>query len=732
MGSQAPPTAAGGSRAGPMAWPVQSGLVPPLANGFSLRPETAPDLDRALASGVPVVLTYSSQHGDGPRGPQRACGKTQLAVLAAHSLWQARQLDLLVWVNAANRASVLSGYVDAARAVLGAGLTGTAESVSARFLSWLSQTSRAWLVVLDELSGPEVLDGLWPEGSEGAVLVTTEHPAASFGERRAQVIAVPPFSTRESLNYLMGILTADTDQRLGAMPLAEDLGGEPLALAQAAAVIRGSGLTCLDYRDLLARKRAQFSNVNGRGFPASGVTWTLSLDQADRLAGDAAARLLLVLAALLGSHGIPGTVFFTPAVSKYLAGAGDGSRAAADQERAGDALLVLERTGLLTLDPPDTGSTAWMSRTLQSAVQAALPGGIRGPAARTAADALVQAWPGDEPQSWLSGALRSCAASLIRATGDLLWADGCHQLLWRAGQSLDSAVLTGPAATYWKDIATRSERVLGPDHPDTVMAAGHLADAYMAAGHAPEAAEWFEWILFVRAGALGQDHADTIATRRNLGHALVAAGRLADAIAILDQAAADYERSSGADDLDTIGAREDIAAALVAAARFADANSLYRRTLAERERIQGSGHADTLTTRQKLADTSLAAGQPREARKEYNRVLDGRRSTLGPDHPGTIAALRGMASAHYAQGRMASALQLYEQAVAGYQRVLGADHRDTLAARVELATVYYRVGRVTDAVTSLRDTAARCERVLPHGDPLTQTAHDSLRNIAGN
>ena len=731
MDSQAPTTAQGGPRARRVAWPVQSGVMPPLANGFSLRPETAPAVDRTLASRVPVVLTCGSQHAEGPRDPRGTCGKTQLAVFTTLSLWQARQLDLLAWVNAATRASVLSGYVDAARAVLGTGLTGAAESVSARFLSWLSQTSRPWLVVLDGLSDPEVLDGLWPEGSEGAVLITTQHPAASFSERRARVVAVPPLSTRESLNYLMGILSADTDQRLGAMALAEDLGGEPLALAQAAAVIGGSELTCLGYRDLYARKRAQFSTANGRDLPAAAVTWTLCLDQADRLSANAAPRLLLVLASLLGSHGIPGTVFSTPAVDKYLAGAVAGNRAAADQDRAGDALLVLERTGLLTLDPPGTGSTVWMSRALQSAVQAVLPAAIRDPAGRAAADALLEVWPDGEAQSWLAGALRSCAASLIQASGDLLWADGCHQLLWRAGQSLASAGLTGPAVAYWKDITAVSERVLGRDHPDTVMAAGHLADAYMAAGQAPEAAQWFEWILVLRVGASGQDHADTIAARRDLGHALVAAGRLPDAIAILDQAAAGYERVSGADHLDTIGAREDIAAALGAAARFADASSLYRRTLTERERIQGPRHPDTLATRQKLADNLLSAGQIREARKEYKRVLDGRERALGPGHPDTIAALLGLGSAYYAQGKMASALQFYEEAVTRYGRVLGVDHRDTLAASASLATVYYRVGRLTDAVTLLRDTADRCERVLPHGDPLVQTARESLENIAG-
>jgi hypothetical protein len=80
---------------------------------------------------------------------------------------------------------------------------------------------------------------------------------------------------------------------------------------------------------------------------------------------------------------------------------------------------------------------------------------------------------------------------------------------------------------------------------------------------------------------------------------------------------------------------------------------------------------------------------------------------------------------------MASAMQFNEQASEGYGRVLGADHPDTLATRLNLAHTYYAVGRLTDGEAVLRDTAERCERALPPGDPLTQSVHESLANIAG-
>ena len=102
---------------------------------------------------------------------------------------------------------------------------------------------------------------------------------------------------------------------------------------------------------------------------------------------------------------------------------------------------------------------------------------------------------------------------------------GCHRLLLAAGQSLDSARLTGPAVDWWRDLAADSDRILGPGHPDTVLAADLLADALLAAGQAAEAVLWFEWVLASRASLLGPDHPSTIEARVSLGRALVAAGQ---------------------------------------------------------------------------------------------------------------------------------------------------------------------------------------------------------------
>ena len=706
---------------------VRAGAVPPLADGFSARPETAAALESALIPGATVALTPGRATPGRSGAWLEACGKTQLAASSAEWLWHSAKVDLLVWAVATSRASVLSAYVEAAVMATGADPGGDAEAVAGRFLSWLTETSQSWVVVLDDLSSSVDLEGLRPEGPAGRVLITTRNATAIPADLRALVLQVGGFSPREALSYLMGRLTADPDQRLGAIDLVQDLGYDPMALAQASAVIASSVLSCRDYRDYFTRRREHMAQAAGGDPAAAGVTWTFSAEQAERLL-PRGAQALLALAALLDGNGIPAQVFETPAACGYLTGEGAGRPAGPELARG--ALAVLERVGLLATGSAAT-PTARVNPVIQAAVRAAAPAEMLDRAAKAAADALLEAWPEDEAGAWSAEAFRSCAASLQRVAGDLLWAGGCHPLLLRAGESLDRAHLAGPAVAYWRQLATLTDQVLGPDHADTLAAGHRLAHAYLAAGRATEAVSWFQWALADRARTLGANHPGTITARLNLGRALVAADQLSDAITVLSAAVSDYERVRGKDHPDTLSARDELATAHQAGGQFGDATQMYRRTLSEREHAQGAQNPDTIATRQKLADTYLAGGQVKNAISEYKRVLADRERVLGPDHLDTIAARANLGAAYHSAGRMASAMQFNEQASEGYERVLGADHPDTLASRLNLAHTYYAVGRLSDGEAVLRDTAERCERALPPGDPLTQTVQESLANIAG-
>lgn len=720
----ASPLAAGPGGGGP----ARFGAVPPLADGFIARSETAPGLAAALAPGAALMLVNGHMTAQGPVDWLRSCGKTQLAVYLAESLWQSGGVDLLVWVSATSRAAVLSGYVGAA-AALGADVAGDAELVAARFLSRLAETGRPWLVVLDDLADPADIDGLWPQGPTGRVVATTATAAGLAEHHQMLVMPVGVFSAREALNYVLGRLTVDRDQRLGAIDLLEELGCETLALAQATTMIASSGASCREYRDHFARRRDQLALAGGKP-PAAEVTWMMSAEHVGRLSPSGASRYLLAIGALLDGNGIPGAVFTSSAACEYLAR--EGAESSADPKGAWDALLCLERVGLMTSDPASTPPTVRMSPVVQAAVRSAFPADRLDRAAAAAADALQEVWPDDEVRPWLAQPLRSCTVNLQRSAGDRLWATGCHPVLVRAGRSLDSAGLRRSAVLYWRELAATSDRLLGPANPDARVAGIQLASALLAAGQAAEAVPWFQWVLDGRIRLFGPDNPGTIAVRVSLGRALGAANQPGEAVVVLEQAVADFERLRGAGHLDAIAARDDLAAAYSAAGQVNDAIRLYLRNLADREQLQGPQHPQTMTTRKALGAVYLGNGRFKEAIAIYKRVLGDGERVLGSDHPDTIATRGDLGSAYYAAGRMASALRLHEQACAESVRVIGPDHPDTLARRLSLAHTYYKAGRLGDARALLRDTLTRCEQALPAGDPLTATVREDLTSIMGD
>jgi len=727
--------------------------------------------------GSPTAAARANQVRDWPGGT----GKTQLAVHLARAWRKESQDGMLIWLAAASRDSVLSGYRQAelGRAGLGRGgpersrtaLADDAEATAGRFLIRLAETRQPWLVVLDGVSDLTDLDGLWPAGPAGHVLVTAAAGTTPPRARDPLVFPVGPFSPHEALTYLTARLSADPDQRIGAVDLVQDLGCDPLALAQASATIANSGVNCRDYRDIFARRRDQITEASGTQPAAKAVTWTLAVECADELAPGGAAQFCLALAVLLGCHGIPETVFSAGSAAEFIAGPG----AAADPGRTHAALLSLQRTGLLTIDPgsgPGTVRIVRVHPAVRDAVRSAMPDSMRDRAAVAAAEAVLQAWPEQDEQSPLACSLRACVASLEHVAGDALWAGGSHQALFRAGQSLDGARLTRPAVTHWRAVAATSERLLGAAHPDTLLAGSRLASATLAAGDGAEAVALAQRTLDAQAAALGPGHPRVTAARAEFGTALLTMGQPGEAITVLEGALAAAERDRGAGTVDTLAIRDSLAVAYHATGRDQDAIRTGLGTLAERERTQGPDHQETLATRRSLARAYLAAGRPKDAVTHSRRALEGAERALGPDHPDTIDAVSVLASAHHSArrlkdaiplyeralrdrervqgpddpdtigargnlasayhsaGRMASAVELSERTRADCQRVLGPDHPDTLAARANLAHAYYATGRNADARRLLENTLADCERALTPGDPLTAAVRDSLEAVS--
>ena len=714
----------GADLAGRPAWPVASGLVPPLADCYTPRTETGLSLADSLKPGETVVLVAADDVARA-LGGLGGTGKTQLAVAIAHELWDQRAVDLLVWVSATGRDTVITSFAHAL-ADMGVPDPGAGpERAAAHMLAWLADTSRPWLVILDDLTDPAALDGLWPWGASGRVLVTTNRPDTALAAHSPRVVEVGAFSRREALTYLSTKLHADPDQWVGALELATELGFLPIALGQAGALMAETGIDCRDYRSQIAgRPPRQQATPAGTYYSTVVAAGELALERADRLPPAGLARPAAALIALLDPHGVPGAVLTSQAACAFLTRLRGAS--IADEIQARTAVHNLARVGLATVDTTSPARTVRMHALAQATARHTLSAAEYAQAGRAAADALLQAWPRHPVSLAFEQALRDCTARLREQTGALLWSPETHPVLLRAGRSLDITGLVGPAMTYWQLMSDLSRPVLGAEHPHAIFIRDRLAAASEAAGHLDEAIALYERILAEREQGLGAGHPDTLGTESNLAHAYRAAGQPEKALPLYERIAADRERALGPDHPETLAARGNLAYAYRGAGRLKDALPVYRRTLAGWERAQGPDHLDTITARGNLADACFMAGRYKEAVPLYERTLADREAQQGRDHPETITARGNLASAFHSARKLAQAIPLYEENLADCDRVFGPDHPDTLTSRSNLAHAYHTVGRYAEAQALFERTLADAERALGPDHPLTQTARENL------
>lgn len=708
--------------------PQRVGAVPPPAEGFRER-AVAAELD---AGGAVVLVGFSG------------VGKTQLAVGHAERLWKSGELDLLVWITAGSRDAIRLGYLAAAKA-----LSEEAEGDEAvkRFLTWLAETSRRWLIVFDDLVTVDDLRDLWPpRHASGRTVVTTNlRDVDAFGEG-VHVTLVDGFDGQEAVEYLHERQAKSPHRIEGAAELARELEQFPLMLAHAANYVASRDTTYAEYHRLWS---ARYEQVASRhtwlaatymplrpGFALHipvVATCSLSLDLASGLT-----RPVLDLASLADGGTIPLTFFGTSAVARHLT-ASQGRTVDANDVRSalvqahGLGLVTIDANRMLRLDP-------WMRRvlleyghlTVLDERNGTTPNDWISPrpdppdmGERAAGDALVEAWPDARVDPVGNQVFFAAAAALRGWADDHFWLNGGHPVLLRAGTALKDAGLLDSAAVYFQYLHGMAQRRLGEDHHETRSIHGHLLTvrSLLVRGEVTE----LEKLLAEQTRTLGPDSRATLATRGQVAfaHASAAPGDRGCADE-LRNVLADQQRVLGSKDTDTLFTRYLLGYLRVMSGDVDGGMSELKKVLKDQRRKLGVRDVRTLHTRQLLAELRMSQDDTAGLEEVLLELIEDQRKALLRNSEQALLTRHNLAVVRMRRGDTAKAAAELEEVLADFTRGFGADHRETLAVRRNLAVTYSELGDKVGALAELELTMNYASRVLSPDDRDFKSTRDLL------
>ncbi|CAI4212535.1 unnamed protein product [Parascedosporium putredinis] len=269
------------------------------------------------------------------------------------------------------------------------------------------------------------------------------------------------------------------------------------------------------------------------------------------------------------------------------------------------------------------------------------------------------------------------------------------------------------------------EKALGPDHISTLDTVHNLGILYNDRGRLDDAEAMYNRALQGYEKALGPDHISTLDTVHNLGILYNDQGRLDDAEAMYDRALRGLEKVLGPDHTSTLNAVHNLGALYNIQRRLDNAEAMYDRALQGREKALGPDHTSTLNTVHNLGLLYMDLDRLGDAEAMYDRALQGCEKALGPDHTSTLDTVHNLGILYWNQGRVDDSKAMYERALQGLEKALGPDHTSTLDVVHDLGILYSSQGRLGDA-------EAMFNRALQGREKALGPDHTSTLNVVHN
>jgi tetratricopeptide (TPR) repeat protein len=646
-------------------------------------------------------------------------GKSQLAIEYAYSY--AANYDVVWWLRSDERTALIADYAALAKALgLIEAQREDQESAVLAAMQRLELGPERWLLVFDNASDPAQVLTFFPRSQVGHIILTSRNPA---WHGIGRLFRLDSFSQDEALEFLLSKINQPPTPALEI--LAAELGGLPLALEQAAAYIRQTGIDLTGYLNLFRQRRAELLSVaSSPDYPDSVASaWDISFRHVEE-ESPSAAPLLNILSFLSSENISLGMLLayttklnwspisvFPDRISLYTATEAL-RRFSLVTVVDGDRISVHPLVQALTRDRMQEAEQSFWANVTVQLVENAFP--------RDSTD--VRSW--DECDQLLAHALRASEFSDIYSGPSETGA----RLLHRVGVYLRERAQFAEAKAVLEGARSAGDRAEHTDHSTQVLILKDLAPVLEGLGELAGAGQCLERALSIAEAHFGHSSHLVADVLTQLARNSQSQGRLVDAeqhyfrsLSILEQLASNDDNKDLATVLNNLGT---VVSELGEPDR---ALNYYQRALdAYRVSTGEQGH-ELGVYLNNLASAMLALGRYEEARTVSEEALYLDQLRFGPDHPRLAGRLANLAAVLKSLGELTQAQRLLEQALEIDEATYGVHHPAVARDVNNLGTVLRHKGDMQAARACFERALAIDEAVFGPAHPTVAT---DLSNLA--
>ncbi|KAF8165871.1 P-loop containing nucleoside triphosphate hydrolase protein [Crassisporium funariophilum] len=571
-------------------------------------------------------------------------GKTQICLKFSEE--SSEIFSDIFWIDASSLDTIMVSIKGIARSsgAQAAGVDGSVEAV----LLWIGSLMTQWLLIFDNADGaPEVVEEFLPPGSRGNILITSRNPSVRRITSANNSLELAEMQEEDAVTLLLKASCLDTlDEELReiAREIVSELYCLPLAVDQAGAAIESGLCSIGNYLQLFSEHRGDLmSNPSflGASKYEKNVygTWELSFNEIKHRAelsggnADAAQSAILILQTCAFYH--------------YDSISEDIFRFAAEESRKRDIEAEVELglpLAITSLDYrllPVGQDNKWDAYFFRKGLQVLLSFSLikkQSTSEVFSIHPLVHSWSRDQLDE--KEQQRLCRAAFIILSSGISTQKSQSQdyafesslyLHIKANEQYSSEI--GLQEKYFDDAYSRlqqvfyaagdwskteklgleimdvNKRILGADHPSTLISMENLAQIYSRQKQWAKAEELQEQVLDIKQGMLGANHLDTLRSMENLASTYSEQGHWKMAEEMQVQVLKMQNKVLGAEHPDNLRIVRDLTSMYSSQGCWRAAEAMLVQVLNVRKTLLGDEHPETLKSKENLAKTQDALGQ---------------------------------------------------------------------------------------------------------------------------